>query len=254
MKILIIEDELQTAGLLKEIIVQVRPNAEILGIIESIKKTVEYLTTATNTPDLIFMDIQLADGLSFEIFSRVQVKCPVIFCTAYDQYSLQAFKTSGIEYILKPIKEDDIRAAFTKFENLKQYIRPETEMLEAIKGALGYIKKFKTSILVHYRGSHIPVPVANIALFQLEDESLFAHTFDNKKYPVFKAMDELESGIDPSQFYRINRQVLLNRRAITEIQPYFNRKVIIKTHLNINEQLIVSRLKVTGFMDWLEQP
>jgi two-component system, LytTR family, response regulator LytT len=253
MRILIIEDEPKTAEILKDIIIQVQPNIQIMGILESIQKSVDFLSDISNLPDLIFMDIQLADGLSFDIFSRVQVKCPVIFCTAYDQYSLQAFKTNGIEYILKPIKEEDVKCAFKKLENLKLAIQPESEILDALKNALGYKKNFKSTLLVRFKESYIPISISHIALFLVDSELVQAYTFDNHKYTVHKPIMDIENEIDPGQFFRINRQVLLNRRAIIEIQPYFHRKVVVKTQPAINEQLIVSRLKVSDFMNWIEQ-
>ncbi len=254
MKILIVEDEPQTASVLQEIILQIKPDAQIQGIAESVEQSVQLLSNEANLPDLIFMDIQLADGLSFEIFPRVKVKCPVVFCTAYDQYTLQAFKTNGIEYILKPIKEDDIAAAFLKLESLKQAIAPELSILNMVKNALQSKSSYKTSILVRFKESYIPVSVSNIALFLVDTEIVYAYTFDNQKYALFKPMSDVESEVDPHQFYRISRQALINRTAIKEIQPYFNRKVVIKTQLKVNESLVVSRLKVSDFMSWVEQP
>lgn len=253
MRILIVEDEPQTASVLKDIILQVQPSSHIIEITESIEQTVEFLSDNKNRPELIFMDIQLADGLSFEIFSRVQVKCPVVFCTAYDQYTLQAFKTNGIEYILKPAKEEDVRAAFVKVENFKQIFTPESEILDIIKTNFASSKKYKTTILIRYRESYIPLPISNIALFYVDTEVVYAITFDNQKHAIFKPISEIESEIDPEQFYRINRQTLLNRLAIREIHPYFNRKVVVKTNLKFDEQLIVSRLKVSDFMGWIEK-
>lgn len=252
MRILIIEDEPKTAEVLKDIIQQVQPKSEIIAILESIHNSVSFLSVPANLPELIFMDIQLADGLSFEIFSRVKVKCPVIFCTAYDQYTMQAFKTNGIEYLLKPIKEEDVISAFIKYENLKQAINPESDLLSILKNTLENRKSFKTTILVRYKEGHIPIPVSEIALFYLDTDVVYAFTFDNQKYAVFKPINEIESDLDDAQFFRINRQMLLNRTAITEIQPYFNRKVIVKTALKVTEQLIVSRLKVTDFIHWIE--
>jgi len=254
MKILIIEDEPQTASVLKDIIQEVRPQSEILETLESIGLSVKYLSDAKNQPDLIFMDIQLSDGLSFEIFSKVTVKCPVIFCTAYDQYTLQAFKTNGIDYILKPIKEEDIKAAFVKYENLQQAFKPESALLELMRNVLNERKTYKTSILVRFRESFIPIALADIALFVMDNEVLYAYTFENKKYAVFKPISDIENEIDPNQFFRINRQVLMNRSAILEIEPYFNRKMIVKTRITLDEHLIVSRLKVSDFMKWIEQP
>jgi len=253
MKILIIEDEPHNALTLSEIILQLRPDSIILESIESIEQGVNYLSNQNVAPDLIFADIQLADGLSFEIFSRIKIKCPIIFCTAYDQYTLQAFKTNGIEYILKPVKVEDVEAAFVKYDTLKESLKPNTEIVDLLKQAFNQKGSFKTSILVHFKESFIPVAVSKIAFFLVENEILYIHTFDNQRYPVFKSMSEIETSVDPSLFFRINRQVLLNKNAIKEVQPYFNRKVIVKTDLRINEQLIVSRLKVTEFMNWIEQ-
>jgi two-component system response regulator LytT len=253
MNILIIEDEPHTAQILSEIIVQVRPDSIILETLESIEQSVKFLSNDKNLPDLIFSDIQLADGLSFEIFSKVQLKCPIIFCTAFDQYTLQAFKTNGIEYVLKPVKEEDVELAFTKYETLKESLKPDTEIVNLLKNTFQKKENYKSSILVHVKESFIPIEVSKIAFLIVNTEILYIHTFDNKRYPVFKAMSEIEASLDPTIFFRINRQVLLNKKAIKEIQPYFKRKVIVKTDLKIKEQLIVSRLKVTEFMNWIEQ-
>jgi DNA-binding LytR/AlgR family response regulator len=253
MKVLILEDEPHNAQMLTEIIVQLKPTAIILNILESIEQAVKYLSDQKHTPDLIFADVQLADGLSLEIFSKIKIKCPIIFCTAYDQYMLQAFKTNGIAYILKPVKEEDIKAAIIKFDTLKESLSPDTEIIQLLKQRITQKENFKTSILVHYKESFMPVAVHKIAFFVVENEILYIQTFDNQRYVVFKSMSEIESSIDPSLFFRINRQVLLNKNAIKEIQPFFNRKVIIKTDVRIKEQLIVSRLKVTEFMSWIEQ-
>ncbi len=253
MKVLIIEDETHNAHLLSEIIEQLNPNAIILQPIESVEGAIKYLSNLPQEPDLIFADIQLADGLSFEIFSQVKPKCPIIFCTAYDQYALQAFKTNGIDYILKPVKEEDVKSALTKYESLKETLKPNSEILSLLQQAYHKKAVYKSSILVNYRDSFIPIPLANIAFFIVENEILYVFTFENQRYPVFKSLSEMEPFIDPTLFFRINRQVLLNKKAIKEIQPYFNRKVMVKTDLIIKEPLVVSRLKVTEFLAWIEQ-
>lgn len=250
MKILIIEDEPHNAQLLSEIIMQLKPNLTSIDILESIEQSLLYLSSQINTPDLIFADIQLADGQSFEIFSKIKIKCPIIFCTAYDQYALQAFKTSGIEYILKPVKEEDIQAAFTKYETLKAALN--TDIISLFKQTFSQKETYKTSILVNYKESIIPFSLHKIAFFIVKHEKLYFQTTDNQRFPIHKTMNEMEVSIDPSLFFRINRKVLLNKNVVKEIQPYFNRKVIIKTDLIIEEQLIVSRLKVTEFMNWIE--
>ena len=253
MKVLIIEDEPQSAETLSEIIGEVYPAVQVLGVLQSIEQSVTWLSLPGNQPELIFMDIQLADGISFEIFSRVEVACPVIFCTAFDQYTLQAFKSNGIEYILKPVKKEDIRAAFDKVEKLKNAFGNGTEILNTLKNVFTEKKNYKTSILIRYRESYIPVAIEDIALFILENEVVYAYRFDQQKHAIFKTLEELESSLDPEQFYRINRQVLISRRAVQEIQPYFNRKMIIRPPFPFSEKLIVSRLKVSPFMHWMEQ-
>ena len=254
MKILIVEDEPQIASELTEIIGKIIPQAEYSDILDSIEASVKFLSVKTNRPDVIFMDIQLADGLSFEIFSNVEINCPVIFCTAYDKYTLEAFKSNGIDYILKPITENEIRAAFEKLEKLKRSFNSENNLIALIKNAFSLQKDFLNSILVHHIGSYIPISIENIAFFHLTNEIVYAHCFNNKKYSVYKSMEEIESALNPNQFYRINRQILLNRSSIKEIQPYINRKVVIKTDLLYPEQLIVSRLKVATFLKWIEKP
>ncbi len=253
MNILIIEDEPHNAQILSEMIIQVKPNAVVLQKLESIDEALKYFANQHNNPDVIFADIQIADGLSFEIFTKISVKCPIIFCTAYDHYMMQAFKTNGIAYILKPVKEEDLRDAFAKYDTLKESLNPGTEIINLLKQKFSQKQSYKTSILVHFRERFIPVAVDKIACFVVENELLYIQTFDNVRYAVFKSMSEIESSIDPSLFFRINRQVLLHKHAIKEVQPYYNRKVIIITDLKIKEQLIVSRLKVTEFMNWIEQ-
>jgi len=252
MKILIVEDEPQTANILRDIILELQPQSHIVEMLDSVESVVLFFQQTATQPDLIFMDIQLADGMSFDIFTKVQVKCPVVFCTAYDQYSLQAFKTNGIEYLLKPIKAEDVQAAFDKLETLSKSFKPETAMLELMKGMLTPSKTYRKSLLIQYRDSFIPLNTSDVAVFFVENEILYAYTFDQQKYPLFKPLSEIESNLDPELFFRISRQALINRKAIKEIQPYFNRKVSIKTNVKLPESLVVSRLKVTEFMSWLE--
>ncbi len=252
MNIVIIEDEPQTAAVLKEIIEEAYPTAKVIAVLESIVQSVSFLSD-NKDPELIFMDIQLADGLCFEIFSRVSISCPVIFCTAYDQFTLQAFKSNGIDYILKPVKEEDIKAAFAKIEQLRNTFSPAPALTSSVN-ELFKKKNYKNTILIRFRESFIPVPVERIAFFLLENEVVYAYRFDQQKHAVFKTLDEIESSLNPELFYRINRQALINRQAVQEIQPYFNRKVVIKTPVKMEEKLVVSRLKVTSFMQWLEAP
>lgn len=253
MRILIVEDEPQTAFMLKAIILKFRPEAEIIEITDSVESTVSFLQHSVSLPELIFMDIQLADGISFSIFDQIQVKCPVIFCTAYDDYVLQAFKTNGIDYLLKPVREDDVNAAFQKFDALKLSF-DNTALADLIRNAVNAPKSaYKKTILVHYRESFIPLQISNIAVFYVDEEILYAYTFDQQKFAIFRPLGEIENELNPSVFFRINRQALVNKLSIKEIQPYFNRKLSLHLSVKLPESLVVSRLKVSEFMKWMEE-
>lgn len=251
MNILIVEDEPQTAQMLKSIIFKLRPELIVMAICDSIESTVAFLNS--NRPDLIFMDIQLADGLSFEIFSYVKIVCPVVFCTAYDQYMLDAFKVNGIDYLLKPVKEEDVENAFGKFDTLKTAFADNNDVIERLRKIVDTKKIYKNTLLVQYRDSFIPIQISDIAVFFVDNEILYAYTFDQQKYAVFKTLSEITDEVNPDVFYRISRQALINRQAVKEIQPYFNRKVSIRVPVSLPETLVVSRLKVSDFMQWMEK-
>jgi DNA-binding LytR/AlgR family response regulator len=253
MRILIVEDEPQTAFMLKAIILKLRSETEIVEITDSVESTVSFLQHSVIFPELIFMDIQLADGISFSIFDKIQVKCPVIFCTAYDDYVLQAFKTSGIDYLLKPVREEDVNAAFRKFDTLKSSF-DTTAFTNLIRNTVNTPQPtFKKTLLVQYRESIIPLQINNIAVFFVENEVLYAYTFDQQKFAIFRPLGEIENELNPAVFFRINRQALVNKLAIKEIQPYFNRKLSIHLSVKLPESLVVSRLKVSEFMKWMEE-
>jgi len=252
MKVLIIEDELKTAKLLKELI-ESKPDFSVVKIFDNIESTVQYLKKHLEELDLLFLDIQLADGLSFNIFKKVQINIPVIFCTAYDEYVLKAFKNNGIDYILKPFEDNDIYSALDKVSKLKEsFSKNSLDVYDKIQSLLTKEKSYQKTMIVPVGDKMIPISINNISIFHLENESIRIYCSDKKKYLVFKRMDEIESILDSKQFFRINRQMILNREAVKEIQPFFNRKVIVKTIVDLPEKAIVSRLKVTPFINWLE--
>ncbi|OJU52460.1 MAG: hypothetical protein BGN96_07255 [Bacteroidales bacterium 45-6] len=252
MKILIVEDEPQTARMLQSIVQELRPESLVVGVLDSIESTVEFLSAGKNMPDVIFLDIQLADGLSFEIFKQVEVKTPVIFCTAYDQYALQAFKSNGIDYLLKPVKGEDVKMALDKLEGFRLMMKWDPSLLDLLKQSIQPPKDYRKSLLLPSRENFIPLQVSDVAVFFVSDEVLYAYTFGNQKHAIFRPLSELEEEINPADFFRISRQALVNRKAVVEIQPYFNRKVVVKTHVKLPESLVVSRLKVSEFMRWME--
>ena len=250
MNVLVIEDEKKTAVMLKEFIEQ-HPDYLVVQICESIEESVLYLQKHQSKLNLIFMDIQLADGQSFEIFNQIQVTIPVIFCTAYDEFTLKAFKNNGIDYILKPFKEDDIQKALAKVETLKSTFSTNTLANTTIQNLFGK-EQFQTSFLVQHKEKMYPILVSDIAIAYLENEAVYLYNFKGERHVIFKTLDQFESAVSPQQFYRINRQTIINRAAVKEIEPYFNRKVIVHVTLPFPEKPIVSRLKVTPFMEWIE--
>lgn len=247
MNVLVVEDEPLTAKLLREIIEQDR-DFLVTEQLESVAEALQYLSRYQQNLDLIFLDIQLTDGPGFEIFRHVDVVVPVVFCTAYDEFTLQAIKNNGIDYILKPFKEADIHAALRKYKKLAgSFHRKFSAPLQPVPA-----HQYQQSFLTQYRDKVLVKDVKDIALFCIEFETVYLYTFNGEKFPLFKNLEYIESVCDPRCFFRINRQVLVNRTAVLSIMPYFNRKVILQTNLKLSERLVVSRLKVAAFKDWLQ--
>jgi two-component system, LytTR family, response regulator LytT len=250
MNILIIEDENKTAELLKEFIEE-NEHCLVVNICQSIENTVKYLTKNQSKLDLIFMDIQLADGESFEIFNQIEVTKPVVFCTAFDKYMLKAFKNNGIGYILKPFQQKDIDIAISKVALIKSSFSNIGNLVQETNPTQ---KSYQNSFIVRFREKMIPLAVEDIALFQLENEVVYAYEFNGKRSAIFKTINEIENAIDPKIYFRINRQMIINRKAIKNIEPFFNRKIIVNLTVLVKNKPIVSRLKVTPFKKWIENP
>lgn len=253
MTIIIIEDEIKTAKALGQLIVSIRPDANIVAYLQSIEGTVNYLSENVQ-PDLIFMDIQLADGLSFEIFKSVEIVSPVIFCTAFDNYAIEAFKSNGIDYILKPFSKDSITQAIHKATELKNFFQRNKKTVPDFGQLMlqSSENKGKGSFLVFKNNKYITVKTENIAYFFIKNEMPTIMTFDKAEYPINQSLDEVHKLVAPSQFFRINRQYLLNFSAIREAEHYFSRKLILKLTVPTEEKLLVGKEKVTTFLNWLE--
>jgi two-component system response regulator LytT len=248
MNVLIAEDESYTASLLQEIIEE-DEDFIVIEKTESVVDTIQYLSKYQKNIDLLIFDIELADGQSFEIFNHVDVVTPVIFCTAYDEYTLQAIKNNGIDYVLKPFKEKEIHDALQKFKRFISSIKnknpsPIHFQIEP--------PQYQFSFLTQYREKSVIKRVEEIAMFHVEDEKVYLTTFTGERFPLFKKMAYIESVCHPEQFFRINRQMLVNREAIISFEPYFNRKIVLQLKVKLAEKAIVSRLKVSPFQKWLE--
>ncbi|MEO1514086.1 MAG: LytTR family DNA-binding domain-containing protein [Bacteroidota bacterium] len=250
MNVLIVEDELHTSLLLQEIIEQ-DEDFIVVEKLESVVETVQYLSKYQKNLDLLFFDIQLADGHSFEIFKHVDVTVPVVFCTAYDEYAMNAIKSNGIDYILKPIDDEAIHEALKKYKKL--FTNPKSKQPALVHFPSQEPVSYQQNFLTQHREKTLIVKAEEIALFSVQNETVYLHTFEGKKFPLFKKLEYIESVCDPKHFFRINRQMLVSRRAVVSFEPYFNRKVAVELPIKWEEPVIVSRLKVSPFKEWLQQ-
>lgn len=251
MNILIIEDELRTAKSLQNLIVEIKPAAKLIGHFQSVEESVTALS-ADLKPDLIFMDIQLADGLCFEIFKSIKITCPVVFCTAYDEYSLDAFKSNGVDYILKPFSKADIENAFKKVDELKNFFQQKTSPdIEELLARLSPAAE-KTSFLVFKNQKYTTVHVDQIAFFYIRNDSTSIMCFDQQEFALSQSLDQITNLVSSKQFFRVNRQYLVNFKAIKEIEHYFLRKLYVKLVIETPDKLLINKEKSNNFLSWME--
>jgi two-component system response regulator LytT len=253
MNIVIIEDESMTSEDMAEIIMGMKAGITIAAILSSVKEAISYFMESPKI-DLIFSDIQLGDGLSLEIFKSVDIKAPIIFCTAYDEYALDAIKSNGIEYILKPFTKETIESAINKYNRLQKHFSPAAtdyeKLIQEIAKTSDTISKQHRSILVYYRDKVLPVKIDDIALFHIDGEVNRLICFDGKSFIVNQSLDELEHVVQ-NKFFRVNRQYLLNRLAVRDASYYFSRKYVVNLTVAVKEAVIVGKSKSAAFLRWL---
>lgn len=250
-KVLIIEDEVAASKRLQKMLAELIPDATVIGILVSIANAVNWFDN-NKQPDLVFADIHLADGSSFEIFKQVKVDCPVIFITAYDQYALQAFKHNSIHYLLKPVKKDELQEAIEKFRKTHAGKSHNTidfeKMLSVFKQPAA---SYKERFIIRF-GEHIKtIETQDIAYFYTENKANYAVMKDGKRYPVDHNLDELEQLINPKGFFRINRQFIISYNSITEMVSYSKSRVLIKLNPPSKLETIVSTERSAAFKSWL---
>lgn len=248
MKALIIEDEVMAAKTLKKLLVEVSPGIEIVGVLESIEDSVEWIASHA-MPDLMFMDIHLADGSSFAIFDRVTITCPVIFTTAYDEYALKAFEVNSLDYLLKPISKDALEHAMKKYHSLVGK-RVDESRMEALVRQLGEKKKYRSYFLLPERDKFIPLPVSNIVYIYIDAKTLKINTVDGKVFYMNHTLDDVMSELDPHEFFRANRQFVVARQSIKDVSVWFGNKLAINLYVETPEKIVISKARVAEFKHW----
>lgn len=248
MRILIIEDEVRAANHLERLLKKIAPEMEVVARLESVRDSVEFLNRVRDL-DLIFSDIQLADGLSFEIFARVKVTCPIIFTTAWDQYAIQAFNTNGIDYLLKPVEEDRLIRAIEKARQFSPM-----PMLEKILAMAGNIpaKTYKSRFLIKVGEKIKSIPIEEIVAFYSLEKATYLHTAGKRSYCVDFALDHLENIVDSNLFFRINRKYLVSLAACSNITAWSNSRLKLKIEGIEDQEIIVARERVQDFREWLD--
>jgi DNA-binding LytR/AlgR family response regulator len=249
LNIVIIEDEKLAAANLEKIIKKLEPDANVLAILNSVKQAIAWLSQ--HKADLIFMDIELGDGQSFEIFREVKIDAPVIFATAYDQYAIKAFKANGIDYLLKPIDESELQSALNKYRSLVH--NPDYTFLKDFLSTVHQKKEYKQRFMIQ-AGSRIrSVPVEDIAYFYFLEKSTFICTSDNHHFPSEYSLDKLEEMVNPDQFYRINRKMIVSIKSINKIYSLSKSRIKLELTPSFEEEVLVSFNKTPDFREWLNK-
>jgi DNA-binding LytR/AlgR family response regulator len=249
MRILIIEDEVRAANHLERLLKKIAPEMVVVARLESVRDSVEFLGLVRDL-DLIFSDIQLADGLSFDIYSRVKVTCPIIFTTAWDQYAIQAFNTNGIDYLLKPVEEDRLIRAIEKARQFSPM--PMLEKILAMAGNMP-AKTYKSRFLIKVGEKIKSIPIEEIVAFYSLEKATYLHTTGKRSYCVDFALDHLENIVDPDLFFRINRKYLVSIAACNNITAWSNSRLKLMIEGIEDPDIIVARERVQEFREWLDR-
>ena len=255
MRVVLIEDEAFAADALEALILQLRPATEIFAKLESIEEAVDWFKS-NQSPDLIFCDIHLSDGNSFEIFRQVEIKCPVIFTTAYDEYAIEAFKVNSIDYLLKPIEKTDLAAAIQKYEELKKgNIGEELQNLQQLLQntvSAKAVKDKKSRFMVKSGQTIKTINSEEVAYFLAEEGVVLLVTFEGKRYVINYTLDQLEEMLDSNNFFRANRQIITNISSIKEVSPYFKGRLHLTVDPPLENDQIISSNKAADFKKWLD--
>lgn len=250
MKALIIEDEKAAVRNLMALLSEVAPDIEVIATLDSITDSIDWFREHA-MPELVFLDIHLADGSSFEIFEHVDITCPVIFTTAYDEYALRAFKVNSIDYLLKPIGQTDILNAIAKLKRLQIETSAQEPDYSNLIRALKRQDSYKTHFLIPVKGDKLlPLSVDMILFFYIHEGNVKAVMTDGKEYTFTQTLDELADCLNPNLFFRVNRQYLISRKAVLDIDLWFNGRLSVNLKVPVEDKILVSKARVAEFKEW----
>ncbi|MBO9657652.1 MAG: response regulator transcription factor [Chitinophagaceae bacterium] len=248
MRAIIIEDEKPAAEKLQKAIMKADIDMDVVATLSSVKSAVEWLED-NDMPNLLFMDIELSDGLSFKIFDAVNITSPVIFCTAFDEYWQEAFEHNSIDYLLKPVKQEKLEAALKKYDKLKQHF--SADVRQFLQSRQQQVSEYKKRFLVKRGTDYISVKTDDIAYFYATHKLVCMIDQKNQKFILDQSLSEIEKQLDPSMFYRVNRKYLVHLNAIKKIKTFPKSKLLLELEPSINEDIIISQDNVTAFKEWM---
>jgi len=248
MKAVIVEDEVLSSRHLKTLLEELG-GIEVVAQLDSIEDTVQWFRE-NESPEVLFLDIHLADGSSFDIFEQVPIHCPIVFTTAYDEYALNAFRVNSISYLLKPLKKSDVQEALQKLKRLRGQPDPSPELKELLRH-LRAQSEYKSHFLVSARGDKLlPLKVDDIAYIHIDDGVVKAHAYDGTLYFMDQTLDELSTQLNPKAFHRVNRQYILARNAIRDLDQWFHSRLAVNLTVPADEKILISRANVPEFKRW----
>lgn len=250
MKAVIVEDELIAAQNLQRLIQQVDSDIEVIVVLQSVEESIEWFMFHP-APELVFMDIHLADGSSFSIFEKVEISCPIIFTTAYDEYALKAFEVNSIDYLLKPISLKNFERALSKFRSMVAAKDDNSELISHLLATFKQTKEaFKSNFLIPHKDKFIPLAVSKIACLYTENKMVNIVTDDQQIYHIDSSLEDLGNQLNPALFFRANRQYIVSHKAIKDISIWFGSKISINLYVNVPDKIIVSKARVSEFKTW----
>lgn len=247
MKILIVEDETAAYESLAGILHDVDPTIQIMGNTESVRQTIDWLGNNPE-PDLILMDIHLSDGSSFLLFDSIEIETPIIFTTAYDEYAIEAFKVNSIDYLLKPIKEEELKRAIQKF---KKRTQPEISEYLSRLAQLVPTKRYKEKMLIPIKDKLLPIDLQEVSYFYTTDKNTHIYLKNGDSYPYSKTLEQVFSSLNPENFYRANKQYIIARDSVKNITIWFDSRLLLTLDIDVPERIYISKNKAADFKAWL---